>query len=86
MNGMQRLEALRPLLELAQDAAPGLPASKRADIYEGLALAIGTSCPAMRDEAQAICDALREAETRQLTFAALLRPNPNETQKTTRQQ
>ena len=73
MTDSQKMHALMPLIRLATAQAQALPPAQRADIYEGIALAIGTASPAMADEARATCESLRAAEIQQLTFATLLR-------------
>lgn len=73
MKRAQKLAALRPLISLAVDAAPGLPPSQRADLFEGIALAIGPLDKAASTQAATIAEHLREAEVQQLTFAGLFR-------------
>jgi hypothetical protein len=74
MTRPHKLQALRPLIALAVEAAPSLPPSQRADIYEGIALAIGSLDPEASSQAATIARNLRDAEVQQLTFAGLFRP------------
>lgn len=52
MNRSQRFQAIRPLITLAIEAAPSLPVQQRADIYEGIAIAVGSLNPKIREQAE----------------------------------
>lgn len=68
----QQLAALMPLIRLAGEAVPNLPPAQRADIFEGIALITSGLSVDMHIAAAQACEAIRDAETHQLTFAHLL--------------
>ena len=69
----ERIACLRPLLDLAVAALPSLPVVQRADMYEAIAVASWTCDAQVAEVALTAAQALRDAEARQLTFAALMR-------------
>ncbi|MBE7497107.1 MAG: hypothetical protein HS117_19370 [Verrucomicrobiaceae bacterium] len=73
MNKPQKLAALMPLIRLAGEAAPELPPPQRADIFEGIAIITAGLHADIHINATLAAEAIRDAETHQLTFAALLR-------------
>lgn len=81
------MELMLAVIERALVGSEKLQAAERADLFEGIAQLTLHQVPALSLEAAETAKALREAEARQLTFAALLRPNPTETEtQNTRQQ
>lgn len=62
-----------PLVRFASKAAADLSPAERADIYEGLSIALQPHDAAMANEARCVCESLREAEVLQLTFTRLLK-------------
>jgi hypothetical protein len=65
------------VIERSLTGAEALSQAQRADLYDGVAALCGGQLPEVAAHAAATAAALREAEQRQLVFAALLRPNPN---------
>lgn len=61
-----------PLIRLAGGAAPELPPAERADIFEGIALITAGLHSEIHAAAFHACEAIREAETQQMTFAVIL--------------
>lgn len=73
MNRSQKLAALMPLIRLAGEAAPVLPAAQRADLFEGVALITKGLDHSMHTAASLAAQAIRDAEAHQLVFASLLK-------------
>ncbi len=65
---------LRTLVERALRGADLLPLPDRADLHEAAAIALRRIDPPAADLAFHAAGLLRQAENRQLEFAALLRP------------
>jgi hypothetical protein len=72
MSRQNRL--LRTLVERALRGCELLPLADRADLHEAAALALRRADPAASDLALHAAGLFRQAENRQLEFAALLRP------------
>lgn len=62
-----------PLIHLAGEAAPELPSSQRADIFEGIALITRGLDKDMHTSAHLAAKAIRDAEQHQLVFASILK-------------
>lgn len=73
MRGRHQLQALRPLIQLAAAHLSELPPGQRADVYEGIAITLDGLDPKLAEQAKQACQAIRDAESHQLTFASLLR-------------
>jgi hypothetical protein len=65
---------LRTLVERALRGSELLPLAERADLHEAAALTLRRADPAAADVAFYAAGLFRQAENRQLEFAALLRP------------
>ncbi len=65
-----------PLMRLALAHVDALPPPERADIYEGLAVLLTPLDAKAALQAQAACDAIRTAESQQLSFQRLFTSDP----------
>lgn len=74
MTPAQSQVAIRTLVEAALPTLPTLPPGQRADAYEGIEVACRDLAPDLADAAKATASTIREAESAQLHFQALLTP------------
>lgn len=72
MNARAKRAALLPLINLAYQNVEALPMPERADIYEGIHLAMRGIDPALSNHARRAAEAIRAAESSQLSFRELL--------------
>lgn len=72
MSPDEKKVAIVALCRAALVTAANLPPAHRADVYDGIALACFTSDADLANSARAASDAIRDAELRQMTFAAVL--------------
>ena len=70
----ERSRLLRTLVERALRGSDSLPLPDRADLHEAAAIALRRIDPPAADLAFHTAGLFRQAENRQLEFAALLRP------------
>lgn len=68
----ERAERLRPLLELASKEVGLLPVDQQIALYDAVGVAAHECNKAVSDAAFAAANALRDVESLQLTFTALI--------------
>ena len=61
------------VIQRALEGAESLPATQRADLFEGISVLCDTHLPDVSKAASETAETLRAAEQRQLTFASMLR-------------
>lgn len=71
---MSAADTIRPLMVLAAKELPCLPVPERIALYEAVAVALAGIEPAASSKAKSAAEALRQAETSQITFANLFQP------------
>jgi hypothetical protein len=77
MTPAQQLQAVQPLIQLVVTHVDAMPPSERADIYEGLSLLLAPINPEAAERASLACEAIRTAESQQLSFLLLFRDPAN---------